>query len=302
MRSPRRVAAVALSLLMLPASACGTQAKSGAPERATPAQPASDGGFDPGNFDGSTVIDHPWDPMRPGEQFIWQGHATEDGERIQRAVVFTVTDLTKVIDGVRTVVTWDRDYTDGHLEEGELSFFAQDNDGAVWLLGEYPEEYDAGKIVKTPAWIAGIHGARAGVLMQADPSPGTPSYAQGWGPEVNWTDRARVDQVGQQNCVPVDCYDDVLVIDEFNRDEPGAHQLKYYARGVGGIRVGWRGAKEEEREVLVLMGLRHLDAAAMAKVRERVLEQEGRGYRINPDVYGQTEPIDQTTSGAEASP
>ena len=303
MRSPRRAAVVALSLLMLPASGCGgTQAEGGAPPRTPAAQSASGGDFDPGSFDRSTVIDNQWDPMRPGEQFTWQGHAIDDGERVQRAVVFTVTDVTKVIDGVRTVVTWDRDYTDGHLEEGELSFFAQDNEGAVWLLGEYPEEYDGGKIVKTPAWIAGIHGARAGVLMQADPSPGTPSYAQGWGPEVNWTDRARVDQVGQQNCVPVDCYDDVLVIDEFNRDQPGAHQLKYYARGVGGIRVGWRGAKEEEREAMVLVALRHLGAAAMAKVREKVLEQERRAYRIIPEIYGQTERIDQTSSGAQGSP
>lgn len=88
--------------------------------------------------------------------------------------------------------------------------------------------------------------------MQAVHEEGTPSYSQGWGPAVNWTDRAKVDQVGAQSCVPVDCYTDVLVIDEFNRDEPGAHQLKYYALDVGGIRVGWRGAKEEEREVLVL--------------------------------------------------
>jgi hypothetical protein len=296
MRGPRFVAAVALSLMMLSASACGgSDATSGAPQRTTPAPPANLGDFDPGNFDRPTAIDNPWDPIRPGEQFTWQGHATEDGERVSRAVVFTVTDLTKVIDGVRTVVAWDRDYNDGHLEEGELAFFAQDNDGVVWHFGQYPEEYAGGEIVKTPTWIAGIHGARAGISMQGEPRPGTPSYAQGWGPEVNWTDRARVYRVGQKDCVPVDCYDDVLVIDEFNRDEPGAHQLKYYARGVGGVRVGWRGAKEEEREVMVLVAFRQLDAAAMANVREKVLEQEERAYRISPDVYGQTEPIDQTT-------
>lgn len=296
------MAAVALSLLMLSASGCGrTQATSSAPPRTTPAQPASEGDFDPGNFDRSTVIDNAWDPLRPGEQFTWEGHATEDGKRVSRSVVSTVTDLTKVIEGVRTVVTWDRDYTEGHLDEGELSFFAQDNDGVVWHFGEYPEEYEAGKVVKAPAWISGIHGARAGVLMQAEPRPGTPSYAEGWGPEVNWTDRARVFRVGQTDCVPVDCYDDVLVIDEFNPDEPGTHQLKYYARGVGGIRVGWRGAKEEEREVMVLVALRHLGAAEMANVRKKALEQEERAYRISPDVYGQTEPIDQTTSGANGS-
>jgi hypothetical protein len=36
----------------------------------------------------------------------------------------------------------------------------------------------------------------------------------------------------------------------------------------------------------------------MANVRERVSEQEGRGYRISPDVYGQPERIDQPTSSA----
>jgi hypothetical protein len=40
----------------------------------------------------------------------------------------------------------------------------------------------------------------------------------------------------------------------------------------------------------------------MAKVREKVLEQEGRAYRIIPDVYGQTKRIDQTSSGVQGSP
>ena len=41
----------------------------------------------------------------------------------------TVTDLSKVIDGVRTLVIWERDYTAGQLSEPELAFFAQDNAG-----------------------------------------------------------------------------------------------------------------------------------------------------------------------------
>jgi hypothetical protein len=39
--------------------------------------------------------------------------------------------------------------------------------------------------------------------------------------------------VGQNTCVPVECYEDVLVIEEFERNKPGAYQLKYYAPGVG---------------------------------------------------------------------
>ena len=40
-------------------------------------------------------------------------------------------------------------------------------------------------------------------------------------------------------------HDDVVVIAEFN---PEKTQLKYYAPSVGGIRTGWRGKNEKERE------------------------------------------------------
>ena len=296
---PARISGVVFALFLLSVSStCGSRpsAENEARPPASAPPPASDRDFDPANFDDPTHVDNTWFPLQPGTRFTWKGHALDEGERISRAVVFTVTDLTKVIDGVRTVVTWDRDYKDGEQEEIELAFFAQDNDGNVWHFGEYPEEYDGEKIVKTPSWIAGLHGARPGIIMRADPRPGTPDYAEGWGPEIHWNDRAYPYRVGQSTCVPVDCYDDVLVIDEFNPDEPGAHQLKYYAPGVGGVRVGWRGRKEEEQEELVLVELEHLDAAAMAEVRQKALEQEERAYRLSPEVYGQTEPIEQASS------
>src|SRR2546422_486457 len=81
--------------------------------------------------------------------------------------------------------------------------------------------------------------ARAGIMMKAKPQLGTPSYAEGWAPAVEWTDRGQVDQMGQKVCVPVRCFEDVLVIAETSTGEPGAQQLKYYAHGVGNVRVGW---------------------------------------------------------------
>jgi hypothetical protein len=258
---------------------------------ATGADPVSVVAFDPGNFHDPTVVDNPYFPLRPGTSFRWEGHAIDDGERIERGVVFIVTDLTKVVDGVRTVVAWDRDYDDGERNEMELAFFAQDDDGNVWLFGEYPEEYDGREIVKTPAWIAGLERARPGITMYRTNRENSPSYAQGWGPAVHWSDRARVDEVGTQDCVPVGCYTDVLVVDEFNRDQPRAHQLKSYAPGVGGIRVGWRGTEEDEREVMVLVELRHLSSEELAEVDRQVLEQEDRAYELFV-VYGRTEPIE----------
>ena len=120
--------------------------------------------------------------MQPGTQFVSEGSTEEGGESIPHRTVFTVTDLTKVIGGVRTVVVWDRDYSKEQLEEAELALFAQDNDGNIWHFGQYPEEYEDGKVVKAPAWIAGIQDARAGISIKADPQLGRPATARGGGP------------------------------------------------------------------------------------------------------------------------
>lgn len=287
---------VALTLV-LSASACGkgsatSDGDSAAPGGSSPAPPVSAEDFGSATFEASDVVDNGWLPLAPGTRWTWEGHAYDGDERIDRKVVITVTDLTKVIDGVRTRVVWDRDYNDGTMEESEIALFAQDDAGNVWQLGEYPEEYDEGEIVKTPAWIAGIEGARAGLMMQAAPQAGTPSYAEGWGPQVGWNDRAEILRMGKRVCVPVDCYDDVLVIKEFAKTIPGAYQLKYYADGVGNIQVGWGGPKEEEQEELDLVGLDHLSPEALAQVRAVVLEQDARGYRYSADVYGQTAPAE----------
>jgi hypothetical protein len=243
-------------------------------------------------FSASTTVDNPWFPLVPGKRYTYTGAATVDGERLARKVVLIITDLTKEISGVKSVVAYEVDYTDGVLGEAEIVLWAQDDDGEVWRMGEYPEVYEDGKLVETPVWIHGFEDALAGIAMQPDPQPYTPSYAQGWGPAVEWNDRGRVFEVGSETCVKTGCYKDVLVIDEFSRDEPDAHQLKYYVKGIGGVRVGWAGAREEEKEVLELSKIEDLSPAAMANVRATVLAQDARGYKTSPDVYGKTPPIE----------
>jgi hypothetical protein len=214
----------------------------------------------------------------------------EDGESLPHRVVITVTDLTKVIGGVRSVVTWDLDYSDSELVEAELAFFAQDNDGNVWRMGEYPEEYEGGEFVAAPTWIHGLEDARAGIAMKADPKVGD-SYAQGWGPAVDWTDRGQVDQVGQETCVPVDCYENVLVIAETSQAEPGAFQLKYYAPGVGNILVDWKG-EDQTQETLELVEVVQLSPDALAEARANALEMEKHAYEVSPDTYALTSPVE----------
>ena len=247
-------------------------------------------------FDNSTRITNKWLPLKPGMQSVYEGSAVPEGEktRVSRRVVSTVTDLSKSIAGVRTLVIWERDYTAGQLSEPELAFFAQDNAGNVWLVGEYPEEYEDGEFDKAPAWISGQKGARAGIAMKARPQLGAPDYAQGYAPPpADFTDRTRVYKIDQQTCVPVDCYENVLVTEEFNPPEPGAYQLKYYAPGVGNVRVGWRGEKEEEKETLELVEFEHLSPEALAKVRREAMEMDRRAYERS-EVYRETPPAEHT--------
>jgi hypothetical protein len=240
--------------------------------------------FDPARFTHSATIDNTWQPLVPGAKLVYAGTSNDGAKRL----VFIVTDLVKTIDGVRNVVVWDRDYTGGELVEAELAFFAQDDDGNVWHTGEYPEEYEGGKIAGAPAWITGVKGAKAGVEMKAQPRAGSAGYAQGFAPPpVNWTDHAQVYMTGRKVCVPVRCYDNVLITREYNPDEPGFSQLKYYAPGVGNIRVGWIG-KDPDRESARLVQLVHLGPVALAKARAAALALEARAYRTRPEVYGGT--------------
>ncbi len=247
--------------------------------------------FDLSDFDRSTQIDNAWLPLQPGTQWVYEGTTIEDGATIAHRIEFTVTDLTKEIEGVDTVVAWVVDYSDGEVVEKEIAFYAQDNDGNVWYLGEHPEEYADGEFVAAPTWIAGLEDARAGIKMRAEPQLGTLSYFQGWGPAVEWTDFGMVDQMGQESCVPVDCYEDVLVIAESSLGEEGAFQLKYYARGVGEIRVGWRG-DDATLEELELVELSRLGPADLAQIRAQALELEANAYEISQDVYAHTPPAE----------
>jgi hypothetical protein len=94
--------------------------------------------------------------------------------------------------------------------------------------------------------------------------------------------------VGISNCVRTGRYDDVVVIAEFNPDEPGKTQLKYYAPGVGGIRTGWRGKNEKEREELELTSRATLGDAELASVDKAMLAEENRAYSRRPHVFGST--------------
>jgi hypothetical protein len=247
--------------------------------------------FNAFNFSSPTKIDNRWNPLVPGTQFTLNGVADRGGGLLPHEVVTIVTDLTKVVDGVRAVVILERDLNEGELQEAELNFQAQDNGGNIWNLGEYPEEYENGKFHAAPdVWIAGLAEAAPGNSMIGNPQLGTPEYLQGWAPEIEFLDCAKVSEMQPRTCVPAGCYENVMITDERSPLEPeSGYQRKFYASGVGNIQV--TAVNDPEGETLVLSKVSQLSPEDMAKARQQALELEKRAFKVSP-LYRKSQPVD----------
>ena len=240
--------------------------------------------------DASININNNFLPVVPGSTFTLTGTANRGTGVNAHQVVTTVTEVTKVVDGVRTVALWDRDFQEGQLVEEELALWAQDDSGNVWLLGEYPEEHEGNKVSAPSTWLAGNQGSAPGILMRVDPKLNTTSYRQGFAPSVGFEDVATVFAENQHLTVPVGTFDGVLVIDEFdpNNQPQDGHQFKYHAPGVGIVQVTARGGDEEE--TLVATEHRTLTPEELATANARVLELDQRAYTMAKAVWTGTAP------------
>jgi hypothetical protein len=283
--TPRLIVLFALAA-GLAAALCVAQAEEAKANGAAPVK------FDPKKFSHPTEITNKWMPSKSGMRWSYSGTSVEDdGKVVRHQIEMTITDLVKVIGGVQAVVSYELDWNDNELVEAELSFLAQDDDGNVWRLGEYPEEYEDGKLIKAPAWIHGLEGARAGIMMQASPRVGSPGYSQGWAPAVGWKDRAQTYAVGQRVMVKTGSYEDVIVIKETARGEKDAAQLKYYAPNVGNVKVGWIGDKRLAQERLELVEFEQVDEKTLADVRQRAIDLEKSAYQHGGKAYNPTTPV-----------
>jgi hypothetical protein len=203
-------------------------------------------------------VDNRYLPLRPGTTYIYRGF--EDGER--QVDVVRVTHQRKEILGVSAVVVLDIVMTpEGDLIEKTYDWFAQDRDGNVWYLGEASADYEDGEVVSTDgSWEAGVDGARAGIIMLADPGRGE-EYKQECAPGVA-EDTARVLGNVPATTVPLGTFRKVLVTEEWNPLDPGPVEHKYYAPGLGLIRTKMvAGGEAEFVLVYVHRGARSAEAA-----------------------------------------
>jgi hypothetical protein len=276
-------ASAVLAVSLAPAGVAAAAATSGG--QPCPAAVA----FTSKNFHTPTRIDNRFFPLVPGTRHVYTGTTTAGSHQI----VSTVTDLTKVVDGVRARVVRETDIQDGQVTEDELTLFAQDDRGDVWNLAEHPEQFNAkGKPTGAPdTWVAGLRHAQGGLHMLARPeSPAVRNrlYLQGSSPSIDFLDCARVHAVGGTTTVPVGTFHDVLTTWETSPlESTTAIQTKEHAPGVGIVRVG--AINDPEGETLVLTTNAKLTGSARSRADQEALRLDAQGRDTNA-LWAQTPP------------
>ena len=217
-------------------------------------------------------------------EYVFEGPANRGQGRRPHRVITTVTDLTKVIDGVRTVVIWERDINAGRLLEGESPSRPRTTTATCGTSASTPRSTTAGGSTARRTRGSPASPAPGGIMIRAAPRAGQSSYRQGFAPTIEFADRAKVVRAGPAPVRPGPLLHNVLVTDETNPNEPAdGHQRKFYAPGIGPIRAAPVGGREHE--VLGLTRVSRLDPAALEAVRRRALGVDRRAYAVSRRVY-----------------
>lgn len=264
-------------------SACGGGGN-GAPATARPTEAK----FDPANFGDPATGANRYLPLKPGTQWVRQGATSVGSRRVPHQVTTTVTDVYRVIGGVRTVAVFDYEVDGGQIAQESLDYLAEAKDGTVWYLGGYTEQFEGGRYVSAlDGWLAGVKGAKAGVLVQARPRAGSPPYSVAQ-PDAEQGDVAEVIKVGARRCVPFKCFNDVLVVREGKASAPD-NEFKYYARDVGQIDNVPRSASVH-KDVEQLVNLTRLSPRALAEASAEALRLDRHARKTAPAVFGKFPP------------
>ncbi len=253
----------------------------GAPKVRVPDVPTR---FDPATFGAPARGVNRWLPLKAGVQWVRDGETDVGHRRVPHRVISTVTDVSRVIDGARSVAVLDQDIDAGQLVQQSLDYFGTDAQGNVWDLGGYTEDYEGGRFtLHRDAWLAGIDGAKPGVQMPADPKVSAPAFSIAQPPGED-PDVAKTIETGSRTCVPFRCFGGVLVVREGKASAPD-NEYKYYAAGVGEIlNTPKKDSKHKDFEQLV--NVRQLSSKGLAEASGIALGLDRHAAVEAPKVFG----------------
>jgi hypothetical protein len=236
--------------------------------------------FDPKNFGAATGDLNRWYPLVPGTQTLRDGSITRGSRKLKHQLRVTVTDATKEVNGVQTVLVLDQDIDAGQVAEASIDYLAQDKFGNIWYLGSYTEIYEGGQFVNAPdAWLAGENDSKPGVWMLTDPKAGM-KYVQAETSEE--AIRAEVDKVGDRKCVPFKCFNSLRILED-------GSEFKYFGPGVGHIATepNYSGGEQEIEELINVV---KLTPKGLAEYSAEALKMDKRARKEAKSVFGNSDP------------
>ena len=203
--------------------------------------------LDPANFTGGCPDGNQYYPLVVGTVTTFVNEEDE-GETI----VVTVTDETREIDGIETIVVRDTVYEglpddegnpDGDRIEDTDDYYAVANNCDIWYLGEVSQNFEDGFLDNLDgSFIAGVEGAQAGIIMLGYPMEGDvyrQEFALG-----DAEDAAEVLSLGTDifdedgEIVEFDnpdfnCDGMCLKTEDFIANEPDGTEFKFFKAGIG---------------------------------------------------------------------
>jgi hypothetical protein len=216
-----------------------TAGRSSGPQNPNDNTPVTVPDFAVAAFSDPSTIDNPQLPFAPGTTWTYEGE-TEDGTE---RVVVEALDETRMVRGISCRVVRDRAFLDNVLVEDTHDFFAQDDAGNVWYMGEEVDNYAYGtngallEITHEGAWEAGkdVAGvgkiAQPGFAMKVSPQLGDVYHQEYYLGEAE--DIAEVVALDVQVNLSDGASHTCLQTRDFSSLDPQANERKYYAPNLG---------------------------------------------------------------------
>ncbi len=176
-------------------------------------------------------VTNPYYPPEPGTVLVYRGEV--DGRPSRDVLV--VTRRTRVVDGVRCRVLFDRLFVQGVQTERTRDYYAQTKAGVVWYFGEKTAELDKdGNVTsREGSFLSGRDGARAGIFMAAHPRVGQAFHQEDYPGHAE--DRFTVRNLHASVTTPLVSSRRALLTAERSALEPGVVEHKWYVRGIGDV-------------------------------------------------------------------
>ncbi len=181
-------------------------------------------------FSHPTRITHPYLPLAAFQSDTFEGR--EGGKTMRTVRTRKATKKTFLIGGknIAPLALEVREFEADKLKEVTLDYFAQDDAGTVYYLGEDVTNYRNGKVVgHEGAWEYGKGKAAMGVMLPADPKVGD-KYQPENVPGVT-TEDDEVISDSETVTTPLGTYKNCIKVKETLSD--GTIEYKVYAKGVG---------------------------------------------------------------------